>query len=383
MFIPYGTDTPIYYWPIATGCLIVINVVCFPLMLGHPSTYGLSHGDGLHPLQWITSFFAHGGWLHLLGNMLFLLIFGAIVEGKTGPLTFAALYLAVGFFQNIIEQVLFLGTPAAPSLGASSAIYGMLMCSMLFAPKDNILVIFIFFFRPFFLRVPILIFAIFYFMWDFTIAFFTGFPMGTALLHVMGALVGLAAGAIMLKLRWVDFDNEDLFSLFREFFGLDPVKKKLSKRQRAEAEEQKQISEVEDQRRLEVAWKSIDTHIAVGNINAALAVFRQLHRRDPSQKWDETRLLHVIRFLMEKKDWQQVVECSYEYLGQFHTRETMIRINLAKIQLLENHSPRRALKELQAIDFDQLTEKQRNTVKQITLKARHAINEGAIELGED
>ncbi len=387
MFIPYGTDTPIYYWPIATGCLIVANVVCYPLMLEHPSTYGLLHGDGLHPLQWFTSFFAHGNLLHLIGNMLFLFVFGAIVEGKTGPLKFTTLYLTVGVFQNIIEQLLYLGTPEAPSLGASSAIYGMLMCCMLFAPKDNILVLFVFFFmfifRPFFIRVPILVFAIFYFLWDFTIAFFTGFPMGTALLHVMGALVGLAAGALMLRLRWVDCDNEDLVSLFRDAFGLDPHEKKLSKRQLAEVEEQQQVAEIESQRRLEVAWKSIDTHIAVGNINAALAVYGQLHRRDPSQRWDETRLLHVIRFLMEQKDWQRVVECSYEYLEHFHARESMIRINLAKIQLLENHSPRRALKELQAVDLEQLTAKQRHTIKQITLKARQEINEGAIELGED
>ncbi len=175
MLIPYGSDTPIYYWPFATAVLIAVNIVAYPLQYTLPSTQiaieemvdlsetdvedplaellaeggltvqvpgyyrlALSHGDGLHPLQWLTSFFIHGGVFHLLGNMIFLWSFGLIVEGKVGPLLFTALYLGIGLFQNMVEQIIFLPFPTGPSLGASSAIYGIMMIALLWAPQDNV-----------------------------------------------------------------------------------------------------------------------------------------------------------------------------------------------------------------------------------------------------
>lgn len=90
MLIPWNTDAPIYHAPWATGGLILVNVAVFGAMLASgdaDQTFGpwlLSYGDGLHPLQWITSNFLHAGALHLLGNMIFLWAFGLVVEGKLG-----------------------------------------------------------------------------------------------------------------------------------------------------------------------------------------------------------------------------------------------------------------------------------------------------------
>ena len=85
--IPYGTNAPIYHWPIATVGLIVINVVVFALSIASPESvepFILAFGDGFHPVQWITSNFLHADIFHLIGNMLFLWAFGIIVEGKLG-----------------------------------------------------------------------------------------------------------------------------------------------------------------------------------------------------------------------------------------------------------------------------------------------------------
>src|SRR5262245_50368908 len=128
MFIPYGTDAPIYHWPFATVGLIVVNVVLFfavPVFQPPPSTTitieepegdldpdmaldGDSHhdeatkkilsalspswysrqglslwlGQGLHPSQWLTHNFLHAGLIHLIGNMIFLWAYGIVVEGK-------------------------------------------------------------------------------------------------------------------------------------------------------------------------------------------------------------------------------------------------------------------------------------------------------------
>src|SRR5262245_31066595 len=102
MFIPYGTDAPIYYYPFATIGMIVLNVFVYLTMLsalsnvpdGEPPLWllqiVLQYGHGLRPWQWITSNFVHDGFFHLLGNMVSLWTFGLVVEGKVGWLRFLA-----------------------------------------------------------------------------------------------------------------------------------------------------------------------------------------------------------------------------------------------------------------------------------------------------
>src|SRR5438105_1428366 len=84
--LPYNTDAPIYYWPFATVGLIFINtVVLMAEFKADPqdvSQWILQFGDGIHPVQWITSAFMHEGPVHLIGNMFFLWGFGLVVEGK-------------------------------------------------------------------------------------------------------------------------------------------------------------------------------------------------------------------------------------------------------------------------------------------------------------
>ena len=98
-FIPINTDAPLYHFPYATIGLIVANVVCFAATgfaddrLLEP--WLLQYGEGLNPLEWIPAAFAHGGFMHLIGNMFFLWGFGLVVEGKLGWKRFLPLYLAM------------------------------------------------------------------------------------------------------------------------------------------------------------------------------------------------------------------------------------------------------------------------------------------------
>lgn len=419
LFVPYGTDTPIYYWPFATIGLIVVNIIAFPIQLSLPSTdtevievpaedigwegaadgemvtvleipvpgwwdYALSYGDGLHPIQWLTSFFMHGDIFHLLGNMMFLWVFGIVVEGKTGPLFFTLLYLAVGIVDNGIQQVMFLGAdPGPPSLGASGAIYGLMMICMLFAPKDNLLCFAFVLYRPVLFGVPILIFAIFYFMWDFGFAMLNEFEVSTPFLHVMGGAVGLVAGSLVLRQQWVECDDEDLFSLLRDAVGLKPKKKKLSKKEIAQREQAKTEAE---QRRLDaivVGWRSIDQHLVAGNIPAVLATYANIRQRDPSQQWGEKRLLKIINSVSQAKNWDQAVHFCKAFIELYPDKCSAVQIHLAKILLLQQAFPRKAIKVIQAIDVRQLTDDQRTTCEKLVRKARQMIEEGTLEFDDD
>ena len=102
--IPYATDAPIYHWPKATVALIVINTLVFGFTIGmndeQITPWLLTYGNGLHPLQWVSSLFLHAGLMHLIGNMIFLWSFGLVVEGKVGSLVFLAVYLGIGAAQS-------------------------------------------------------------------------------------------------------------------------------------------------------------------------------------------------------------------------------------------------------------------------------------------
>ncbi|NUB43995.1 rhomboid family intramembrane serine protease [Fertoebacter nigrum] len=108
----------------------------------------VSQGYGLH--GFFTSMFLHGGWMHLIGNMLFLYIFGDNLEDEMGHVGFALFYLASGVAAGLFQVV---SEPGAyvPMVGASGAIAGVMGGYLLLFPKArvDVLIIFVIFFRIF------------------------------------------------------------------------------------------------------------------------------------------------------------------------------------------------------------------------------------------
>jgi membrane associated rhomboid family serine protease len=93
----------------------------------------------------ITSQFIHGGWLHLLGNMLFLWIFGDNIEDVLGSLGYLVFYLACGVMAALAQVYVlspFLGGRAIPSIGASGAIAGVLGAYLVLYPLARVSVLF-------------------------------------------------------------------------------------------------------------------------------------------------------------------------------------------------------------------------------------------------
>jgi len=387
MFIPYGTDTPIYHWPFATGAMMLINIVVLALQYANPEAqadYVLVHGDGIHPVQWLTSMFMHDGILHLLGNLVFLWAFGIVVEGKVGPVIFSLLYIGIGVFQSMVEQLMLLPFAdfAGASLGASSAIFGLMMIAMVWAPQDNLKIIFNpYLFYIYFIEVPVAFFALVYFLWDFTTAYFTGFSFGTSVLHLMGAVCGLTVGVAFVCLSLVDGEGRDLLSMFLELMGKKPIKKKQSRAEKREIEDHKEMLREERQKKIVLYRKSLAAHLTAGNAVAAAATFRQIKKLDRKATWDEAALLKLISSFQADEKWDQAIEYSQVYLQSHQAKQVAVGINLAKIQLLQKDSPRRALKVVgQLKQASALTEKQSKVLQQIKAKANQMIAQGAIEL---
>jgi len=148
---PLKDDIPSRSVPAVTYALIAVNALVF--------LYELSLGERLQPvletwalvpavwlaeptrvLPFLGSMFLHGGWMHLLGNMLYLYIFGDNVEDRLGRGRFLAFYLICGLAAALF-QVALSPSSQVPMIGASGAIAGVLGGYLLLYPRARVLVL--------------------------------------------------------------------------------------------------------------------------------------------------------------------------------------------------------------------------------------------------
>lgn len=131
--IPYRAKNPPERFPYATISLIVINSLIFfctsqyaiVIREGVVHDWALSHNT-FSPVRMVSSMFLHGSLMHLLGNMLFLWLFGAAVEGRLGIGKYLLVYLLCGLAGDGLHEVMVgLFQPERFSLGASGAIMGL------------------------------------------------------------------------------------------------------------------------------------------------------------------------------------------------------------------------------------------------------------------
>ncbi|MBT2525731.1 rhomboid family intramembrane serine protease [Streptomyces sp. ISL-99] len=136
-----------------------------------------------------TALFVHGSWLHLLGNMLFLFVFGAMAEERMGRIQFALFYLGCGYLALVTYAVVHADSDQT-LVGASGAISAVLGAFLYLFPRARVTSLFPFlFFLP--LRFPAWIVLIFWFALQWVAAQRAGSGPGVAYLaHVAGFCAG-------------------------------------------------------------------------------------------------------------------------------------------------------------------------------------------------
>lgn len=196
-------------FPSVTLLLIIVNTLCF-LLEQSLDPYALQHfiyqyalvPGRLHPSSVLTSMFLHGGWMHLIGNMWFLWVFGSRVEDTLGALKYLAYYLLCGVAAAFVHLLFNVGS-LVPTLGASGAIAGVMGGFMLLYPRARIVtLIFIIFFVTT-MEVPAALLLIYWFV----IQLFSGLStVGRFALHDAGGVAwfahvgGFLAGMLLLSL---------------------------------------------------------------------------------------------------------------------------------------------------------------------------------------
>ena len=150
---PVSDVIPSRTTPFVTVGLIVLNalVFLFELQLSRPELQLFVQAFGVVPVafSWtslVTSMFLHEGWMHLLGNMLYLWIFGDNVEDQLGHVGFLIFYLCAGA-AAAMGQVIVSSGSTIPMIGASGAIAAVMGAYFVLYPHSRVLtVVFLLFF---------------------------------------------------------------------------------------------------------------------------------------------------------------------------------------------------------------------------------------------
>jgi membrane associated rhomboid family serine protease len=173
------------------------------------TAFGPQVASGFRPIEpaavpeWltlVTCVFLHGGWLHFLGNMWFLKIFGDKVEDRLGHVAYAALYLGTGVVAGMCHLIVNFDS-VAPTIGASGAIAGVMGSYFYLFPHSRVVTLIPMIFLWPVIELPAQVFLGVWFLmqfWSGTFAVVGQEVAGVAWwAHIGGFLAGLACGAAL------------------------------------------------------------------------------------------------------------------------------------------------------------------------------------------
>jgi membrane associated rhomboid family serine protease len=206
---PLRDTQPSYTKPLVTIVIIVVNILVFLLEFSLDessrnlfiATYGLTP-DRFHVQNILTSMFVHGGWMHVLGNMWFLWIFGDNIEDILGHGKYLVFYLLCGT-AAALAQVLIDPSSQVPMVGASGAIAGVMGAYMIKFPRSRIVTFAIIIFFIYTFEVPAWLMLIYWFAIQLfsgvgSIGYSTVSQGGTAFFaHIGGFVVGMLLIKVM------------------------------------------------------------------------------------------------------------------------------------------------------------------------------------------
>ncbi len=211
----------------------------YALWTSHPSAH-----------QFVTHLFLHAGWVHLIGNMIFLWAFGNAVNGRVNHGAYLAFFLVAGAaaaagelylsgLSRLVTQTVEsygnepsnlileaglnrLREQGIPMVGASGAIMGVAGLCMVLFPFNPARVVVLIVFWPVRFQVKTLVLVLLYAALDLASLLYFGHPLVAYPAHLVGFAVGVLAGIVLILAGWVDRDGYDLLAIFRRRGRLNP-----------------------------------------------------------------------------------------------------------------------------------------------------------------
>lgn len=336
LFVPVRTDSPVRRMPLINHSIIALNIAIFlatdviqsssvlenPLI--YKSRYSLDPTD-LHLSQFITYQFLHGDLMHLLGNMLFLWVFGNSVNARMGNLAYLLFYLACGVFAGVGFAV----TSVHSCLGSSGAIAGITTAYLVMFPQARVTVFYWLwlYIGTMHIQALWLIFGKII-LWDNIIA-----PRLTAdegpvqvaySAHIAGYLFGFAACWLMVLVRAVPRDQFDLVAIARRAYQRERLRAMMSQPDAVaratygrvarpiSAGDMPQVDDEITRRRGDIA----DLLSARDYVRAAER-YEELIARDPQQCLSRRQMLDIANQLMSMNRYPQAAAAYEKYLKAY------------------------------------------------------------------
>ncbi|MCF7957271.1 MAG: rhomboid family intramembrane serine protease [Phycisphaerae bacterium] len=336
MFIPIGTDNPLRQKPTVNYILIALNFIIFLYTFGPNPEQGTVLRDGmerfeLHPgspqlFQFITYAFLHASWMHIIGNMLFLYIFGNSVNDKLGHIGYALLYLGGAVFSGMGHAL----ASQSPVLGASGAVAAITGAYMVLFPKTYIHVLYVIFFIGT-IEVPAIYFILLkLIIWDNVVPHSFGAGSNIAYsAHLAGYFFGVAIPMGMLAFKLLPHSHYDLWALVQRWrrraeynsmvnkgydpFGNSKVKKQVKSRVTNIQEESPESAEIQRIR------EKISDAIYQADLGRATDYYLEMLALDNNQILPQQNQLDIANKLMQTAQYEHAAK-AYEDFLQHYTR---------------------------------------------------------------
>lgn len=349
---PIATSIAPRRTPYANYFLIAINVVLFIAsmqLVRNPMGQGVSiqlrawtqmfllHPQ--HPKLWqfVSYGFLHSGLMHIIGNMYFLYIFGNNVNDKLGHVSYICFYLAGAVFAGLGHSLLHIN----PVLGASGAVAAVTGAYLVLFPQTVITVLYIFIFIGTF-ELKALYFILFKLIfWDniFEPRFSNLAVAYDA--HLAGYFFGVFAILLMLAIKIIDSDRQDLWSMIKQWNrrrqyrdvvtgGYDPYNPthRVKKSVKSRVSKEPAVDELtEDTMVLEIR-ANISEHLRRHDLATAARLYEDLVILDSRQVLARQDQLDVANQLMSTGQWIKAARAYEKFLAHYVTGQHTEQVHL-------------------------------------------------------
>jgi membrane associated rhomboid family serine protease len=206
MFIPYQVDVPMDRWPV--GNVVLIGLISLSsiaaLIGGEIRADSLLVLNGWSPVGALGYVFLHADFIHLIGNMLFLWVFGNAVCAKIGNIVYPPIFLALGVAAATAHNLFGEG----PAVGASGAINGVIGMYLVLYPINEISCFWTFFYRGGTFSVSSVWMILLWLAFDIWGAASGGGNVAYWA-HLGGFVLGAGATALAVAVRWIEMDPDE------------------------------------------------------------------------------------------------------------------------------------------------------------------------------
>ena len=198
MFIPYRVDVAIHRWPVSNFAVIGASWAAYMLAYaGSGVPRGLIEGLALQRgslTGLLTHMWLHAGIIHLVGNMLFLALFGNAICAKVGNLAYPFIYVGLGVLAGLIH----LAASSVPAVGASGAINGIVGMFLVLYPLNPVSCVYLYYVRGGTFTVSSSLVILTWFAFD-LLGMLMGAPGVAYAAHIGGFLGGVALALALLR----------------------------------------------------------------------------------------------------------------------------------------------------------------------------------------